>query len=61
METCPQEAWAAWHAEVAEFFSIGPELMLFCGLAIGYGDDSAPINRLRAERVPPEEFVSFHE
>jgi nitroreductase len=60
METCAQEAWAAWHTEVAEFFGIGPHLMLFCGLALGYGADSAPINRLRSDRVPVEEFAHFH-
>jgi nitroreductase len=60
LETCPQEAWAAWHAEVAEFLGVGPELMLFCGLALGYGDYAAPINRLRADRVPVEEFARFH-
>jgi nitroreductase len=61
LETCPQEAWAAWHGEVAEFLQVGPELMLFCGLALGYGDHGAPINRLRAERVTVDEFARFHD
>jgi nitroreductase len=61
LETCPQEAWAIWHKEVGEFLSVGPELMLFCGMALGYGDYAAPINRLRAERAPVEEFVVFHD
>ena len=60
LETCAQEAWAAWHSEVSEFLGVGTELMLFCGLAIGYGDDSAPINRLRSDRVPLEDFARFH-
>jgi hypothetical protein len=34
--------------------------MLFCGLSIGYRDDTAPINRLRTDRAPLEEFVTFH-
>jgi nitroreductase len=61
LETCPQEAWAAWHKEVGEFLGVGPELMLFCGLALGYGDYSAPINRLRSDRAGVDEFASFHE
>jgi nitroreductase len=61
LETCPQEAWTAWHREVAEFLHVGPELMLFCGLALGYGDHGAPINRLRAERVTADEFARFHD
>ena len=61
LDTCPQEAWSAWHKEVMEFLGAGPELMLFCGLALGYGDYSAPINRLRSDRVTLEEFVQFHD
>ena len=61
LESCAQEAWSAWHNEVAEFLGVGPELMLFCGMAVGYGDQDAPINRLRAERVAVEEFASFHD
>jgi nitroreductase len=61
LETCPQEAWAIWHKEVGEFLRVGPELMLFCGMALGYGDYGAPINRLRTERAPVEEFVVFHD
>ena len=43
-----------------EFLGAGPELMLFCGLALGYGDYSAPINRLRSDRAVLEEFAQFH-
>jgi nitroreductase len=60
LETCPQEAWSAWHKEVTEFLGVSPELMLFCGLALGYADYSAPINRLRADRVALDEFAQFH-
>jgi nitroreductase len=60
LETCPQEAWSAWPKEVMEFLGAGPELMLFCGLALGYGDYSAPINRLRSDRAVLEEFAQFH-
>lgn len=61
LETCPQEAWAVWHREVGEFLGVSAELMLFCGMALGYGDYSAPINRLRTERAAVEEFATFHE
>jgi nitroreductase len=61
LETCPQEAWSAWHKEVTEFLGVGPELMLFCGLALGYGDYAAPINRLRSERMALAEFAHFHD
>jgi nitroreductase len=61
LDTCPQESWAVWHREVGEFLSAPPTMMLFCGLALGYGDHSAPINRLRSERAALEDFVRFHE
>lgn len=61
LETCPQEAWSAWPKEVTEFLGVGPELMLFCGLALGYGNYSAPINRLRSDRAVLEEFAQFHD
>jgi nitroreductase len=61
LESCAQEAWAVWHQEVAEYLGISGEFMLFCGLALGYGDYSAPINRLRTERRALEEFTTFHE
>jgi nitroreductase len=45
---------------VSEFLGLPPALMLFCGLAIGYRDESAPINRLRTDRASLEEFATFH-
>ncbi len=60
LHTCPQESWASWHRTVTEFLGVPAELMLFCGLAVGYRDESAPINRLRTDRAPVEEFAKFH-
>jgi nitroreductase len=61
LETCAQESWAIWHKEVVDFLSVDPSLMLFCGLALGYGDDAAPINRLRTDRAAFDEFAVFHD
>ncbi len=36
-----------------------PELMLFCGLAMGYMDQHHPLNALRTERASIEEFCTF--
>jgi hypothetical protein len=33
--------------------------MLFCGMAIGYRNPDAPVNRLVTERAPLDEFASF--
>jgi nitroreductase len=61
LATCPQEAWAVWHKQVCEFLSVEPPLMLFCGLALGYADANAPINRLRTERAEVDAFATFHD
>jgi nitroreductase len=60
LDSCPQEAWAAWHKTVGEFIALPAERMLFCGMALGYRDDAAPINKLRTDRAPLQEFVAFH-
>ena len=57
--TCPQEAWSRWPDTVAGFVGAPAELMLFCGLAIGHPDRSAPVNALVAERAPQDEVLSF--
>jgi nitroreductase len=59
LHTCPQEAWAIWHKTIGEFFSIPAELMLFCGMGIGTMDEAHPINTLRTERAPLDEFATF--
>jgi nitroreductase len=59
LDTCAQEAWSLWHRTVGEYLGLPPELMLFAGMALGYRDESAPINRLRTERAPLEEFAEL--
>jgi len=59
LDSCPQECWSTYNRVVAETLSPPPELMLFCGMAIGYEDPAAPVNRLQTERMKPEEFATF--
>jgi nitroreductase len=33
--------------------------MLFSGMALGYRDENHPINRLRTDRAPLEEFATL--
>jgi nitroreductase len=60
LHSCAQEAWSVWPKSIAEFLDIPGEFMLFCGLALGYKDESHAINRWRTERAPLEEFVEWH-
>jgi nitroreductase len=59
LHTCPQEAWASFHRTVADFLALPPNMMLFCGMALGHGDEAAPINSWRAPRAPVDEFATF--
>jgi nitroreductase len=59
LHTCAQEAWSVWYRTVGEFLELPPELMLFSGMALGYRDESAPINRLRTDRAPLADFAEL--
>jgi nitroreductase len=59
LHTCPQEAWAMWHRVIREYLPVPENEMIFCGMAIGYADEAAPVNTLETERAPRGEFVTF--
>lgn len=59
LATCPQEAWAMRSAAVASFVGAAPEEMLFCGVAVGHPDPEAPVNHLRSDRMPLEDWATF--
>ena len=59
LATCPQEAWAAVHALVAEHIELPAGRILYCGMALGYADPEAPINTLRTEREGVPAFARF--
>ncbi len=59
LHTCAQEAWSVWYRTVGEYLGLPSEQMLFAGMAMGYRDDSAPINRLRTDRAALDEFATL--
>ena len=59
LDTCPQEAWAMKQESVTTFVEAPDELMLFCGMAIGYQDESEKVNELRTSRRPIEDWTVF--
>jgi nitroreductase len=59
LDSCPQEAWAIYPKTVREFLGAPEEWMLFSGMAIGWKDADAPVNRLVAERAPLEDYAEF--
>jgi nitroreductase len=61
LHTCAQEAWAPFHEVIRDYLKVPQEEMIFCGMAIGYADDAAPINSLVSERAPLSEWAVFRE
>ena len=59
LATCAQEAWALVHGTVGEVLGLAEERMLYCGMALGYADESDPINGWRTEREPLDAFATF--
>ena len=59
LATCMQEAWAMVRRSLGEHFGLPDHEMIYCGMALGYADPDAPVNRLRSERVAVEEFTTM--
>lgn len=59
LHSCPQMAWAKFHRTVAEVLSPPHELVLFCGVSIGFEDVNA--GDVRTGRAPLDETVAFVE
>lgn len=60
LDTCPQVAWIRLHQLVTEYLGLPPEQMLYCGVAVGYGDHAHPVNSFRSPRASLEEFCKFY-
>jgi nitroreductase len=50
LATCAQEFWARYPKTVAKFVGLPDDHMLFSGMALGYADESQPINQWRTRR-----------
>lgn len=59
IDTCPQEYWSTRFSAVQEFCGAPANEMLFCGMAIGHADRSAPINSLVSERMSLDDWAKF--
>ena len=59
LDTCPQIIWIYLHKLVSEFLNFPAEQMLYCGMGIGYRDESWPANQIRSHRADLNEFCTF--
>ena len=59
LDSCAQEAWAMYSAQVRSAVAIPEDHIFFCGMAIGYRDSDAPVNRFEVERAKLYECVTW--
>ena len=60
LDSCAQVAWARVHGTVVDLLRLPPQQMVYCGMAIGYGDYSHPANRFRMPRAPVDEICTYY-
>jgi nitroreductase len=59
VSSCMQEAWATLRSSLKSHFALGEHELVYCGMALGYADETAAVNSLRSDRAPVDEFASF--
>lgn len=59
VSSCMQEAWATLRTPLAAHFGLPNEEMIYSGMALGYADESAPVNTLRSDRASVDEIAEF--
>jgi len=59
VSSCMQEAWGTLRSSLNRHFALDEHELVYCGMALGYADENAPVNSLRSDRAPVDEFASF--
>jgi nitroreductase len=57
--SCMQEFWATLRGTLHRHFELAETDYVYCGMALGYPDPQAPVNRLRSDRARPEDFATL--
>jgi nitroreductase len=59
IDSCAQAAWSQYHLVIREVLGLPAEDIVVCGMALGYADPDAAVNRMQTERVAARDFMSF--
>ncbi len=59
LHTCPQAAWNSFERIILPHVGAGDNEMVVCGMALGYADDAALVNRFYTPREPVESFATW--
>ena len=57
--TCMQEAFASARKSLGAHFGLPDNEFIYCAMALGYPDETAPVNNPERHRIPVEEFTRF--
>jgi nitroreductase len=57
LDTCPQVSFARFHPVIAAHLEMSAEEVTACGMSMGYGEASAPVNRMDMPRLHVDEFA----
>ena len=61
LQTCPQAAWNGFASIIKPHIGAGPDDMLVCGMALGYADETALVNRYITPRLAADSFTRWVE
>lgn len=59
LDSCAQEAWAVYQKQVRACIAIPEDHVFFCGMAIGWRDRDAAVNKFVVPRAPISEVIGF--
>lgn len=59
--SCPQASVAGYAGAIRDELGLGEDRLVVCGLAVGYPDESAPVNAFRPRRAELGDYVRWHE
>ncbi|MDP3906878.1 nitroreductase [Novosphingobium sp.] len=59
LDSCAQEAWAVYSKQIRECVDISDDHVFFCGLAIGHGNRSLPVNQFPVPRAALDDVVRW--
>ncbi len=59
LASCPQASVAGYPDTIREHLGCGDDRLIVCGMAVGYADEDAPVNRYAPERAPLADYTQW--
>jgi nitroreductase len=59
--SCPQFSVAGYPDAIRAELGLGADRLVVCGLAVGYPDESMPVNRFQPGRIELADYVQWHD